>query len=123
MFSKGDAAWLRHFKDVLNAKDERIPEVGRYNAGQKILFFALVIFMIGLLATGVVMWREYFFRLLPHLGYPPGLRAARGLRPADDLRDYRAHLRRYLGKRFGQSHDPRYGYPCLGLEAPPRLVP
>lgn len=65
MFSKGDAAWLRHFKDVLNAKDERIPEVGRYNAGQKILFFALVIFMIGLLATGVVMWREYFSAFFP----------------------------------------------------------
>lgn len=64
-FDRSDAAWLRHFDDVLNAHDERIPEVGRYNAGQKILFFALVLLVLGLLVTGVVMWREYFSFYFP----------------------------------------------------------
>ena len=64
-FDRSDAAWLRHFDDVLNAHDERIPEVGRYNAGQKILFFALVLLVLGLLLTGVVMWREYFSFYFP----------------------------------------------------------
>ncbi|WP_341667938.1 formate dehydrogenase subunit gamma [Alcaligenes sp. SDU_A2] len=64
-FDRSDAAWMRHFKDVLNAHDERIPEVGRYNAGQKILFFALVLLVLGLMVTGVVIWREYFSAFFP----------------------------------------------------------
>jgi len=58
--TKQDRQWLRQIGDVVNARDEKLPEVGRYNAGQKVLYFALIIFMIVLLISGVVIWRVYF---------------------------------------------------------------
>lgn len=58
-----DKKWLRSFRSVLNQDNENIPESGKYNAGQKLVFFAFVILMIGLLLTGIVAWRAYFSHL------------------------------------------------------------
>lgn len=55
-----DWAWLRHMQDVVNNREDRLPEVGRYNAGQKLLFFVLVACVLGLLLSGLVIWRAYF---------------------------------------------------------------
>jgi formate dehydrogenase subunit gamma len=55
-----DWIWLRKINDVVGNREENLPEVGRYNAGQKVLFFTLVICLIGLLLSGIVIWRVYF---------------------------------------------------------------
>jgi formate dehydrogenase subunit gamma len=55
-----DRQWLRQMKDVINNREERLPEVGRFNAGQKLLFFVIVACMVGLLLSGIVIWRQYF---------------------------------------------------------------
>jgi formate dehydrogenase subunit gamma len=55
-----DWVWLRKFDDVVANREENLPEVGRYNAGQKLLFFTLVACLIGLLLSGIVIWRVYF---------------------------------------------------------------
>jgi formate dehydrogenase subunit gamma len=55
-----DWQWLRQWRDVVNNREERLPEVGRYNAGQKLLFFVLVVCLLGLLLTGLALWRAYF---------------------------------------------------------------
>lgn len=60
-----DREWMRHTGDVVNNREENLPEVGRYNAGQKLLFFALVASMVGLLLTGIVMWRPWFAAFFP----------------------------------------------------------
>src|SRR5260221_6583145 len=52
-----DWQWLRQIKDVVNNREEALPEVGKYNAGQKLLFYIIVLCIIGLLLTGFVMWR------------------------------------------------------------------
>lgn len=57
---RGDRQWLRQWRDVLGNREERLPEVGRYNAGQKLLFWVLVLSMLVLLVSGIVIWREYF---------------------------------------------------------------
>lgn len=62
---KRDWAWLRQMKDVVNNREERLPEVGRYNAGQKLLFFVIVTCMAGLLLSGLVIWRAYFSIYFP----------------------------------------------------------
>ena len=36
-----DAEWSRKIKDVLKANEEALPEVGKYNAGQKVMFWAM----------------------------------------------------------------------------------
>jgi len=58
-----DWIWLRKIKDVAGNREENLPEVGRYNAGQKLLFFTLVVCLIGLLLSGIVIWRVYFSEL------------------------------------------------------------
>ena len=60
-----DWAWLRQIKDVVNNREDRLPEVGRYNAGQKLLFFTIVVCLIGLLLSGIVIWRAYFSMYIP----------------------------------------------------------
>ena len=60
-----DWQWLRQWRDVVNNREERLPEVGRYNAGQKLLFVAIVVCALGLLLTGFVIWRAYFAAYFP----------------------------------------------------------
>ena len=60
-----DWIWLRKIRDVVNNHEENLPEVGRYNGGQKLLFFTIVACLIGLLLTGIVIWRSYFSAFFP----------------------------------------------------------
>jgi formate dehydrogenase subunit gamma len=60
-----DWIWLRKIDDVVGNREENLPDVGRYNAGQKLLFFTLVVCLIGLLLSGIVIWRVYFSEFFP----------------------------------------------------------
>ena len=60
-----DWIWLRKIDDVVGNREENLPDVGRYNAGQKLLFFTLVVCLIGLLLSGIVIWRVYFSAFFP----------------------------------------------------------
>ncbi|QJE02342.1 formate dehydrogenase subunit gamma [Massilia forsythiae] len=64
-FEAGDKQWLRQINDVLANREEKLPRIGKYNAGQKILFFALVVCMIALFLTGIVIWRQWFSHFFP----------------------------------------------------------
>jgi formate dehydrogenase subunit gamma len=55
-----DARWLGRLGSVLDGKDERLPEVGRYNAGQKLYFWGMTLTIIALVVSGVVLWDTYF---------------------------------------------------------------
>src|SRR5260370_5705694 len=55
-----DWIWLQKINDVVGNREENLPDVGRYNAGQKLLFFILVVCLIGLLLSGIAIWRVYF---------------------------------------------------------------
>lgn len=60
LLDERDGQWLRQWRDVVGNREERLPPVGRYNAGQKLLFWVLLLCMLVLLGSGIVMWREYF---------------------------------------------------------------
>ncbi|EEA00320.1 formate dehydrogenase, gamma subunit [Burkholderia sp. H160] len=60
-----DMQWMKQLGDVMNNREERLPAVGRYNAGQKLLFFVMVICMLLLLLSGIVIWRRYFSFYFP----------------------------------------------------------
>jgi formate dehydrogenase subunit gamma len=57
---KADVEWMMKIGDVLQNREDRLPAIGSYNAGQKMLFWSLLACMLGLLVTGIVMWRAYF---------------------------------------------------------------
>jgi formate dehydrogenase subunit gamma len=63
--SNRDWQWLRQWRDVVGNHEEDVPEVGRFNGGQKLLFLVLVICVFGLLLSGIVMWRPYFTGYFP----------------------------------------------------------
>jgi formate dehydrogenase subunit gamma len=62
---RDDVQWLRQIDDVLANREENLPEIGRYNAGQKLLFFTMVGCLFLLLCSGVVIWRRYFSVYFP----------------------------------------------------------
>lgn len=64
-FEQGDVQWLKQIGDVLQNHEEKLPKIGRYNAGQKLLFFGLIFCMLGLLLSGIVIWRAYFAFYFP----------------------------------------------------------
>jgi formate dehydrogenase subunit gamma len=60
-----DRQWLRQWRDVVANREDKLPEVGRFNAGQKALFWLMVICLITLLVTGVLFWRPWFAYYFP----------------------------------------------------------
>jgi len=60
-----DRQWLRQIKDVTANREENLPEVGRYNAGQKLVYFVALLSLIVMLLTGLEIWRAYFTAYFP----------------------------------------------------------
>ena len=60
-----DRQWLRQAGDVVANREEKLPEVGRYNAGQKLVFISTVTCVTVLLLTGLEIWRAYFTAYFP----------------------------------------------------------
>ncbi|MFK8250998.1 formate dehydrogenase subunit gamma [Ancylobacter terrae] len=56
-----DGTWLARINDVLAGREERLPEIGKYNAGQKFVFWGMSTLIIVLIASGIVMWDQYFY--------------------------------------------------------------
>ena len=55
-----DWAWMGRIGDVLANRDDNMPEIGKYNAAQKLMYWFTFLFMVLLLVSGIVMWRQFF---------------------------------------------------------------
>ena len=55
-----DGTWMRRLSDVLRGREENLPEVGKYNAGQKMVFWLMSVLIIVLICSGLVLWDQYF---------------------------------------------------------------
>jgi formate dehydrogenase subunit gamma len=60
LWKSEDGTWLARLRDVLAGNDEKLPEVGKYNAGQKAVFWGMSLLIIILITSGFVIWDEYF---------------------------------------------------------------
>ena len=54
-----DVEWLKNVNKMIDGNDHNMPEQGKYNGGQKVLFWGLVVGMLALTASGVAMWRAW----------------------------------------------------------------
>ncbi|SUX85752.1 formate dehydrogenase-N subunit gamma [Citrobacter koseri] len=72
---KKDLPWLKNIVEVLKGNEHKVADVGKYNAGQKMMFWSIMSMIFVLLVTGVIIWRPYFGAVLPDAG--------RALQPAD----------------------------------------
>src|SRR5688572_14839875 len=55
-----DREWRKRLTDVISNRDADLPEIDKYNAGQKYLFWVMVWTMVLLVISGIIMWRPYF---------------------------------------------------------------
>jgi formate dehydrogenase subunit gamma len=68
-WSAADTRWMSQFKRYL--RHEEISDVGKFNAGQKLFFWAVALGGLLLLVTGIIMWYPTSFPLwLRYLSYP-----------------------------------------------------
>ena len=58
--NRADREWLRRIGEVVRNQEEDLPEVGRNNAGQKLVYLVALVCMLVLLVSGLVIWRAYF---------------------------------------------------------------
>jgi formate dehydrogenase subunit gamma len=57
----GDWVWVRHMFAYINKHEAKeVPPAGKYNAGQKLMYWSMILFIAVLLVTGVIMWQPYF---------------------------------------------------------------
>jgi formate dehydrogenase subunit gamma len=60
LWRREDGTWMAKLRDVLAGHEENLPEIGKYNAGQKIVFWMMSVLIIVLIGSGLVTWDEYF---------------------------------------------------------------
>src|SRR5262245_4355244 len=60
LWERTDSVWMGRLRDVLTGHDENLPEVGKYNAGQKMVFWSMSLLIIVLITSGIVIWEQYF---------------------------------------------------------------
>ena len=61
LWNRDDTVWMKNLGSVINNKEEGLPELGKYNAGQKLVFWGQSILILLLLGSGFVLWDTYFF--------------------------------------------------------------
>lgn len=55
-----DKEWLERAGEMVNGNDHNMPEQGKYNGGQKAMFWASALCMLLITVSGVLIWRAYF---------------------------------------------------------------
>ncbi len=53
-----DAQWVAQIGDVVRGNEEKLPEFGKYNAGQKLVFWAMTVLILVLIASGILIWEQ-----------------------------------------------------------------
>lgn len=51
-----DRVWLENVKYYITNQDEKLPPQGKYDAGQKVYYWLMLIASVFLILTGLVMW-------------------------------------------------------------------
>ncbi|WP_410219539.1 formate dehydrogenase subunit gamma [Paracoccus sp. (in: a-proteobacteria)] len=53
-----DTTWVTKFGDVVKGNEDALPELGKYNPGQKFIFWAMSGLILVLIVTGVLIWQQ-----------------------------------------------------------------
>ena len=60
LITDADREWKKHMGAMLRGNKGSLPPVGKYNYGQKAVFWVMALSLLVLLATGVMFWRPWF---------------------------------------------------------------
>lgn len=59
-----DVTWVENIGEVIKGQEEKLPELGKYNAGQKFVFWAMTGLIVVLIITGIMIWEQFFPNLV-----------------------------------------------------------
>ena len=65
IMTRSDWEWLRHVREMAGGDHRQMPEAGKFNGGQKLLFWLLTANLVLLTVSGIIIWRVYFSFLFP----------------------------------------------------------
>ena len=63
LWKGADTTWLVRLGEVLGNRDNEDPdlvEIGKYNAGQKVVFWGMSVLIVVLISSGLAIWDQYF---------------------------------------------------------------
>ncbi|MFH7043143.1 formate dehydrogenase subunit gamma [Paucibacter sp. JuS9] len=63
--NQADQAWRAKMGEMLRGNKDGMPPVGKYNYGQKLVFWVLALSLLLLVLTGFMFWRPWFDHLVP----------------------------------------------------------
>jgi formate dehydrogenase subunit gamma len=56
-----DWVWMKHVREMVVGGDDRhMPAQGKFNAGEKLMFWAMAACLLLMVLSGLVMWRAFF---------------------------------------------------------------
>jgi formate dehydrogenase subunit gamma len=125
----GDREWLRPAKVNAYMKHQDDPDVGKYNGGQKLFFFATALGALGLLVSGLVLWFPRAFGTLPWLAaillhevtfilFAMAIVLHVYLGTAAEPGTFRSMTRGLVTRAWARLHHPRWYREVTGDEAP-----
>lgn len=60
VFDDSDREWRKHSRRLMMGDAAGMPPAGKFNAGQKMMFWIIVVCLSVLLLSGIVFWRPWF---------------------------------------------------------------
>ena len=122
LWKREDGTWLARIRDVLTGHEERLPDVGKYNAGQKFVFWSMSALIIVLITTGLIIWDQYFSSF--HHNRAEAMGRARAFDRGYSGNQCVDHpcLRSDLGTWYNKGNDPWFRDWRLGVEASSQMV-
>ncbi len=58
--TEADREWGKHLPEIMANQAKGLPAIGKYNLGQKYLFWTLVVIIPMLMVSGFIIWQPYF---------------------------------------------------------------
>ena len=55
-FNQADRGWMQKMEAYITNHDDDLPPIDRWNAGQKIFFWMMMVSGVGLVVSGIVLW-------------------------------------------------------------------
>lgn len=63
--TEADREWGKHLSEIMANEAKDLPEIGKYNLGQKYLFWTLVAIIPTLMVSGFIIWQPWFAPIFP----------------------------------------------------------
>lgn len=60
LWNQDDTKWISKIGDVVKGDEEKLPELEKYNAGQKGVFWGQSLMILVLFCSGLIIWDQYF---------------------------------------------------------------